>query len=140
EHGRLLIGVHGLIAGSFLDNLLTRYRNEYPDIAIDMMEGTARETLMHLRAGRIDIAFLVGTFDLPDCHSRPIWTEQLVVAMPTNHRLAHQAGVTWADLAEEQFLVRHGGTGPQVHDHIISRFSAQWPPPAVQRIEVERGT
>lgn len=140
ECGRLLIGVHGLIPGSFLDILLTRYRQEHPDIAIDMMEGAAREAIMHLRAGRIDLAFLVGTFDLPDCHSRPIWTEQLVVALPASHPLASRAGITWADLAPEQFLVRHGGTGPQVHDHIVLRLATRWPPPTIRRVEVERST
>lgn len=94
ERGHLLIGVHGLIAGSFFDNLLTRHRKEDPDIGIDVTEGAAREAIMHLRAGRIDVTFLVGTFDLSDCHSRPIWTEQRVVAMLANHRLANQAGVT----------------------------------------------
>jgi len=140
EHGRLRIGLHGLIPGSFLDGLLTQYRAEHPAIAIEMVEGSAREALMHLRAHRIDVAFLVGRFDLPDCHSRPIWTEPLVVAVSANHRLARQPGVTWPDLASETFLVRHGGTGPQVHDHIMLRLAGRWPPPVIQRFEVERGT
>ena len=38
ECGRLRVGVHGLIAGSFLDRLLTRYREKYPAIALDMAE------------------------------------------------------------------------------------------------------
>jgi DNA-binding transcriptional LysR family regulator len=81
ERGRLRIGIHGLIPGSFLDGLLTRFRLEHPAIIIEVVEGSARETITHLRARRIDVAFLVGTFDLPDCHSRPIWTEPLIAAM-----------------------------------------------------------
>lgn len=140
EYGRLRIGVHGLIPGSFLDHLLIRYRAAYPAIAVEMAEGTARDTIVQVRAHRLDVAFLVGKFDLPDCHSRPIWTEPLVAAFPANHRLAGQSGVTWSDLASETFLVRHGGTGPQVHDHIILRFAGRWPPPTVHRFDVERGT
>jgi DNA-binding transcriptional LysR family regulator len=105
-----------------------------------MVEGSARETLLHLRARRIDVAFLVGTFDLPDCHSRPIWTEPLVVAIAEGHRLAERSGVTWDDLAGETFLVRHGGTGPQVHDHIVLRLAGRWPPPSIRRFQVERDT
>lgn len=138
--GRLRVGIHGLIPGSFLDHLLARYRAEHPAIAVEMLEGSAREALMHLRAHRLDVAFLVGMFDLPDCNSRPVWTEPLVAALPMNHRLAEEPGVTWTDLASETFLVRHGGTGPQVHDHIVLRFAGRWPPPNVQRFEVERGT
>lgn len=138
--GRLRVGVHGLIPGSFLDNLLMRYRAEHPAISVEMTEGSARDTIMQLRAHRIDVAFLVGKFDLPDCHSRPVWTEPLVAALPSNHRLAGQSGVTWADLEEETFLVRHGGTGPQVYDHIMLRLAGRWPPPTIERLEVERGT
>lgn len=140
ECGRLRIGVHGLITGSFLDHLLMRYRTQYPAIAVEMAEGTARDAIMHLRAHALDVAFLVGTFDLPDCHSRPIWTEPLVAVLPSGHRLAGLSGVTWADLAGETFLVRHGGTGPQVQNHIVLRLAGCWPPPDIRRFEVERGT
>nr|WP_237356698.1 LysR family transcriptional regulator substrate-binding protein [Xanthobacter sp. YC-JY1] len=78
DTGRLRVGVHGLIPGSFLDKLLMRFRAEHPAIVIKVVEGSARETLTHVHARRLDLAFLVGTFDLPDCHSRPIWTEPLV--------------------------------------------------------------
>ena len=30
--------------------------------------------------------------------------------------------------------------GPQVHDHIVLRLAGRWPPPNIQRLEVERGT
>lgn len=95
---------------------------------------------MHLHVRRLDVAFLIGTVDLPDCHSRPMWKEALVVAMAEDHPLSERSGVTWDDLASETFLVRHGGTGPQVHDHIVHRFAGRWPPPHVQHFEVERGT
>ena len=140
EYGRLRIGVHGLIAGSFLDSLLARYRRDHPCIAVEMTEATARDAIMQIRAGKVDVAFIVGAFELPDCHSRPIWSEPLVVALPFDHRLADQPGVTWDDLASEQFLVRHSGTGPQVHDHIVLRLAGRWSQPSIQRFEVERGT
>ncbi|KTW16622.1 LysR family transcriptional regulator [Sphingomonas sanguinis] len=140
ECGRLRIGVHGLIAGSFLDNLLAGYRKIHPGIAIEMIEATARDAVVQVRACKIDVAFVVGAFELPDCHSRPIWTEALMVALPVDHRLAEQPTVTWDDLAAEQFLVRHVGTGPQVHDHIVLRLAGRWSQPAIRRFEVERGT
>lgn len=138
--GSLRMGIHGLIPGSFLDHLVTRYRADHPAIGVEMVEGSARDAIIQLRAHRLDVAFLVGRFDLPDCHSRPIWTESLVAALPANHRFAEEPCVTWPDLASETFLVRHGGTGPQVHDHIVLRLAGRWPQPVIQRFEVERGT
>lgn len=78
--GHLRVGVHALIPGGFLADLLVRYREKHPGIAVEVIEGAAREVVMQLRADRIDVAFVVGTPELPDCHSRPIWTEPLLVA------------------------------------------------------------
>lgn len=138
ERGRLRMGVHGLIPHSFLANLIGRYRDDYPGIDLEIAEGTAREAITQLRAGQLDIAFVVGTPDLPDCRSRRVWTEPLVVALSDRHPLAGQEHVTWADLVGETFLVRPGGPGPQVHDHILLRLAGRWPAPTILRIGVER--
>jgi len=140
ECGRLRIGIHALIPRSFLAELIAQYREAHPRIEVEITEGTARDAVMQLRADRLDVAFVAGTPELPDCHTRPIWTEQLVAVLPDGHRLAGQSAITWADLVGETFLVRYGGTGPQVHDHIVLRLAGRWPPPSILRFDVERGT
>ena len=74
------------------------------------------------------------------CIRDSIWTEPLVAVLSEQHRLAGQATVTWADMVGETFLVRHGGTGPQAHDHIILRLAGSWPAPSILRFDVGRGT
>lgn len=140
ECGRLRIGVHALIPRSFLAELISQYRAVYPGIEVEITEGTARDALMRLRADNIDLAFVAGVPKLTDCHSRRIWTEPLVAALPQQHPLAKLAAVTWSDLTDETFLVCHGGTGPQVHDHIVLRFAERWSTPPILRFDVERGT
>ena len=137
--GRIRIGIHALIPGSFLAELIAQYRKTHPGIEVEMTEGTARDAVMQLRADRLDVAFVAGKLELPDCHTRPIWTEPLMAVLPEQHRLAGQSAITWADLVGETFLVRHGGTGPQVHDHIVLRFGGRWPAPSILRFDVGRG-
>lgn len=140
ECGRLRIGVHALIPRSFLAELIGRYREDHPHIEVEVTEGTARDTVMQLRADRLDIVFVAGAPELPDCHSRRVWTEPLVAVLPDRHPLADHAAVNWSDLVGETFLVRHGGTGPQAHDHIVLRLAGRWPPSSIHRFNVERGT
>ncbi|RSV42541.1 LysR family transcriptional regulator [Sphingomonas sp. ABOLE] len=140
EWGRLRIGIHALIPRSFLAELIGQYRENHPGIEVEITEGTARDAVMQLRADRLDVAFVAGTPELPDCHSRPIWTEPLVAVLPDRHRLAGQSATTWTDLVGETFLVRYGGTGPQVHDYIVLRLAGRWPAPSILRFDVERGT
>ncbi|WAX97961.1 LysR family transcriptional regulator [Aminobacter sp. NyZ550] len=140
EHGRLRVGIHALIPGSFLATLLERYRERHPGIEVEIAEGTARDSVMRLRANRLDLTFVAGAPEFPDCHARRIWSERLLVAMPARHPLGDQAGVTWADLAGETFIVRHGGTGPQVHHRIVMRLVGTSPDLSILRFDVERGT
>ena len=140
ECGRLRIGIHALIPGSFLAELIAQYREDHPGIEVEITEGTAREAVMQLRANRLDVVFVAGTPELSDCHSRRIWTEPLLAVLPDRHLLAERSAVTWADLAGETFLVRHGGTGPQVHSHIVLRHAGRWPAPSILRFDVERAT
>lgn len=125
ECGRLRISVYALIPRSFLAELIRQYRKDHPGIEVEITEGTARDAVMQLRADRLDVAFVAGKPELPDCHTRTIWTEPLMAVLPDGHRLAEQSAITWADLVGETFLVRHGGTGPQVHDHIVLRFAGR---------------
>lgn len=140
DRGRLRIGVHALIPGSFLAEVVGQYHAQYPDVDVEITEGTASEVVSQLRASRLDVAFVAGTPDYPDCRSTRIWTEPLVVALPASHPLAERNGVTWADLAGEAFIVRHGGTGPQVHDHILLRLAGSWLSPSILRHAVEYGS
>lgn len=140
EQGSLRIGIHALIPGSFLAHLLERYRELHPGIEVEIAEGTARESVMQLRADRLDVTFVAGSPEFPDCHARRIWNERLLAALPLRHLLAERAGVTWADLAGDTFIVRHGGTGPQVHDHIVKRLAGRGANLSILRFDVERGT
>ncbi|MFG1265001.1 LysR family transcriptional regulator [Xanthobacter aminoxidans] len=139
ELGCIRIGVYALTPGSFLDDLLARYRKDHRCVTIEISEGTAREIIPQLRANKLDIAFVAGAQDLPDCHTRRIWHEALLAALPADHPLAESDGVTWNDLTDEAFLVRHGGTGPQVYELIIQRLAGRWASaPSILRCDVER--
>ena len=104
ESGRLRIGIHALIPRSFLAKLIGQYREDHPGVEVEMTEGTARDAVMQLRADRLDVVFVAGTPELPDCHSRHIWTEPLVAVLPERHPFAERSAVAWADLAGETFL------------------------------------
>ncbi len=140
EHGRLRVGIHALIPGSFLATLIESYRTLHPGIEVEIAEGTARESVIRLRANRLDLTFVAGSPEFPDCPARKIWSERLLAALPARHPLADGAGVTWADLAGDTFVVRQGGTGPQVHDHIVMRLAGNSPELSILRFDVERST
>jgi len=138
EEGELRVGVHALTTGCFLDRLLERFHEEYPGIRLHITEGTARDAQFMVREGRLDLAFMAGAHEIPDINSRMIWRDRLMVALPAKHPLAGLSDVQWRQLAEETFLVRYGGTGPQVYDLIVTRSAGKWLTPTIIRVDVGR--
>lgn len=136
EEGKLRVGVHALVSGGHLERLLARFHSKHPAIRLHITEGTARQAQLMVREGRLDVAFMALNHEIPDLSSRVIWRDGLMAALPLRHALATQPDVEWRQLAEETFLVRQDGTGPQVHDLIVLRSAGRWPTPAIQRFEV----
>jgi DNA-binding transcriptional LysR family regulator len=140
ERGRLRVGLYSSTAAGFLAELLGQFRELHPAVDLQIAEGQARNAIREVREARLDVAFVVGVPPAGDCHSKPLWTEALLVALPERHPLAGAEGLSWSELAAEPFLARSGGAGPQVHDHIVLRLAEHWSQPRIQRFEVERDT
>lgn len=140
EQGRLRVGLYASIAAGFLAELLGQFRELHPAVDLQITEGRARDTIREVREARLDVAFMVGTPPAGDCHSKPLWTEALLVAFPERHPLAKAEGVRWPELAGEPFLTRSSGAGPQAHDYIVLRLAGNWGQLRIQRFDVERDT
>lgn len=138
KESKLRIGIHALTPGCFLDRLLERFHIKNPGVQLHITEGTARDGQHMVRESRLDVAFMACTHEVSDLNSRVIWRDRLMVVLPFKHPLAAQSDVEWQQLAGEIFLVRHGGTGPQVHDLIVLRSAGKWPVPAIRRVDVGR--
>lgn len=138
--GRLEIGSHASIASGFLAELHRRYRSDFPAIEQVITEGKSSDIIPLVREGTLDIAFVVGFIDAPDCHSRSFWSENWIVALPESHPLAHTESLRWADLTSETFLARCGGAGPQVFEHAARRFVELGTFPYVRKCDVGRDT
>lgn len=138
--GRLAIGLHGSIATGFLADLRQRYRAAHPAIEQSIFEGRSSHILGMIREGKLDVAFIVNVNDVPDCHSQHLWSEALVIALPAKHPLAVLESFAWADLVKETFLVRQGGAGLQVFEHIVRRVAEHGRSPRLQQRDVGRDT
>lgn len=138
--GRIRVAVPSPISVGFLSELLHSYRRAWPNIEMEFFDGRAREAISRVREGRLDVAFVAAIKEIPDCHSRPLWTEPLFIAVAENDPRAHGHGLSWNDFRDDVFLVRYGGTGPQAHEHIARRLGERGLQAKVQRCDVDRCT
>lgn len=138
--GLLAIGLHTSIAFGFLADLRNQFRALYPKVEQTIIEGRSSETIALVRDGKLDVAFVVGSAEISDCHSLELWHEPMVIALPAEHSLLSRPSITWGDLATENFLIRNGGSGPQVFEHVVRRISERKRSPRVQWFDVGRDT
>ncbi|WP_315810805.1 LysR family transcriptional regulator [Bradyrhizobium sp. SZCCHNR3107] len=138
--GHLSIGLLSSIGPGFLADLRHRYRDEHPEVELALFEGRSDEIIRQIREAKLDIAFVVGAVDTPDCNSRQLWSEALMAVLPQGHPLACAEHLLWHDLAAETFLVRQSGAGPQALDHIVRRLVEREKSPRIRRCDVGRDT
>lgn len=92
--GTLDIGLHDSIGSGFLSELRRRFREEHPRVIQTITEVRLAETIVMVREGRLDVAFVVNVEDLSDCHSRHLWDETLMIALSQEHPLASRDTVS----------------------------------------------
>jgi DNA-binding transcriptional LysR family regulator len=112
ESGRVSLGFSGSSVNSIVGTLVRKVRHERPELGLDLRGSQlSYRGLERLREGQLDA--VIGRWDyLPrDVNSVVIAEEELLVALPDNHRLAAAASITAKDLADEPWVVLPSGSG-----------------------------
>jgi DNA-binding transcriptional LysR family regulator len=85
--------------GDRLELLLAEFVRRAPDVQLELVNAPTEQRLRQVRAGELDAALVRGDWEHPDLDLTPLWTDRLVVALPSAHPLAEQECVEVADLA-----------------------------------------
>jgi DNA-binding transcriptional LysR family regulator len=120
EVGQLVIGFVSSAAYNILPQILRNFRNNFPDVALELHELTTTEQLQHLRLGKIDIGFIRPPVDDNNFGHTIVFEEPLIVALPENHPRAIASTVSLSFLCNEQFILFPRYLAPALYDLIIT--------------------
>lgn len=106
ETGRVEVGYASSAACSGLVTAaVAEYRRTHPLVSLSLSAMQAARQLEQLTEGRLDIGFLRTSTRYPTgISSVIIATQPIVIALPSNHKLAKNTSISAAMLAEERFL------------------------------------
>jgi DNA-binding transcriptional LysR family regulator len=138
--GRLNVGIWSSIGTGFLRELIGAYSERHPDVTIQILEGASFELVGLVRKRHVDVAFVIGTPEMPDCDVARLWSERLFVVLPQGHRLAAKKEVEWRDLRKEHFIVRRAEPDPGLCKRVTDRLAHRDSAPSVQKLDVGRET
>jgi DNA-binding transcriptional LysR family regulator len=105
RRGRVTLGTPPTIGERLLPDALAAFYRRYPELEICVHEGSTKELLRLLEDGQLDIAIVTLPVARRGLLATPLFTEELVLAVALDHRLAGQSAVSFAELADEPFLL-----------------------------------
>jgi DNA-binding transcriptional LysR family regulator len=114
--GNLHIGFVGSAKNTLLPRLLPPFRRDYPGVVLRFTEENNTWLVHALERGAIDLAIVrVPLARHSTIRYRTIEQDQLVVAVPTRHRLAAKDRIRLADLADEPLIDYTADAMPGLH-------------------------
>lgn len=88
----------------FLSRVITLYHERYPKIRVRIIDGGANEVLLAVARGEVDFGLnFIGTQER-EVEFEPLFEERFVVACRRDHPLASRPQVSWADLAQYDYI------------------------------------
>src|SRR3990170_98038 len=110
RRGRVLIGANEAAVHTLLP-LIGRFRERYPDIAIDVRRVPARQIAVEVQQGSLDFGALTFRPSEAGLLEVPVGTDELALLVPPAHPLAKHAQVSMEEVAGEP-VVAHNDPSP----------------------------
>ena len=107
--GPLRLGVIPTIGPFLLPRLMPVLRQGFPRLRLYLREDTTARLVDRLLTNRLDMLLLALPCDCGNADASPVARDEFLVALPQGHRLAAQALVPVAALAEERLLLMEDG-------------------------------
>jgi DNA-binding transcriptional LysR family regulator len=112
ESGHVVLGFLHLLGRTLVPSLLRGYRARYPGVRFTLVQGSRQDMLDRLAGGELDLALLAPLpSEVPSLVSAVLAEEEILLSVPTGHRLADRRKVRVAELAEEEFVLLEPGYG-----------------------------
>lgn len=118
---RLKLAIMCTIAPILLIQLFARFRTARPDVKLELIDGTAQSVEDQLITSNAEVAI----YCLPDRANDPrlnymlLFREQMMIVLPTGHRLASRESIEISDLAGERYVQRSNCEFNDVVDRVF---------------------
>ena len=121
--GTVRIGFTATSTFSVLTSLLNRVSESHPDIHLDLFEMVTREQISKLTDGELDLGLARPPFDKSAFASRLLHREELLLAVPSGHRLSHlDRPVSADDLGNEPLIMYSPAEARYFYDLVVRLF------------------
>jgi LysR family transcriptional regulator, regulator for metE and metH len=105
RRGKLRMATECYTCYEWLPPLLKRFYRSHPNIDVEIVADATSDPLSALRKGDIDLAILTSAVTSPDIETFDLFSDELLLVLAPNHRLAGRSHVTAKDFTGEHLLL-----------------------------------
>jgi len=123
ERGQLALGFYTCCPSGSLREIISDYFHRFPEINLITTSANCATLLSALSSGALDIVIATAYPSNWQDRSLPLWSERIIVAIPSIHPLAERANLQWSELHDEVFLFSSQDPGPELQSLLMSQLS-----------------
>ncbi|GMA60072.1 LysR family transcriptional regulator [Alicyclobacillus fastidiosus] len=98
----------------YVPQLVKEFNRDHPDVQIQLWQNPHETIIKQLKTGDIDLGLCLSPVKESNLDWRELFSEELYVIVPTDHRLASKDFVQLTDIADEPFIGMKHGTGLRI--------------------------
>jgi DNA-binding transcriptional LysR family regulator len=104
--GRLRIGSFATANATIVPRAIAAFAREHPEVELSLVEAITPDAIAHLRSGDVDLAVLTHGPELESAELElvDLVDDELLVALPAGHPLAHKPKLRLRDLRDETWI------------------------------------
>ncbi len=111
KRGVLSLGTTKAYARYFMPLMITTFHQNYPQIKIQLNEGSSLDMIYGLLDFKIEVAIIAKPEDHPEVYFFPFSQEEMAVIVAPGHPLTRKKKITFVDLATLPFIMKENGSG-----------------------------
>jgi DNA-binding transcriptional LysR family regulator len=100
----IALGFFATLGVQVIPEVIKRFRETMPDAEFRLLQGPSPLLQQRLMSGEIDLCISAPRFTEVAIEWLPLWDEEQVVLVPSNHRLAGHASIDLIDIAHDPFV------------------------------------
>lgn len=119
QSGRLRIGFTEAALFSLAPDIVSTYREQYPQLELILTSGGTEAQVEALRTHQIDVSFVYLPIREPSLSIHPLFEQNYIAALPASHRLARQKQIALQSLANEPLIFYPRSLAPVLYANFI---------------------
>jgi DNA-binding transcriptional LysR family regulator len=105
QMGSIRVGITAIMGAVLFPSAFARFRKDFPNIQITVLEEGSLSVRNRLESGDLDIGIMITSNLPPRLESVPISTGQILVCLPLGHPLGERATISFNELCDQPFIL-----------------------------------